>query len=152
MRLDIPHRSAGFTIIETLISLGMMSVVFLGIQSATTYYFSQIKQQKENVMQGQITQAVFSQVMSDASQMQVNYGALNDSTDATLDPANLPMAWDKDLYLPAEQCVPCPGRLGFKIVPIEGMRGLYQATIRITHKTLLPNGGYKDYKMVLGNL
>ncbi len=143
----------GFTILETLIALGLLSIVFVGVQSAMNHYLDQTQQAKSSSSNDQIVDSVLKKVVADVNQFQIDFGIVNTTplNGKCTNAEPLPVAWDIDVYTTAKSCPNCPGKLGYWVQPLDGYRGLYKVTVRLTHTKLFGDGNCQDYTFIVGN-
>lgn len=61
--------------------------------------------------------------------------------------APLPIAWSDTDFTSRANCPQCPGEMGYWIQPMEGagMSGFLRIKLRVKHKRLYPDNGYRDY-------
>lgn len=144
---------AGFTILEVLITLGLLGIVFVGVQSAVNQYLDQSQQAKSSTSNDQIVESVLKRVIADVNQFQVDFGVVNTTpvNGKCTNSEPLPVAWDVEVYTAEKNCPRCPGRLGYWVQPLENYRGLYKVTVRVTHTKIYPEGHCQDYTFIVGN-
>lgn len=140
----------GFTLIEGLVTMGLLSVmtlVFIGgvhsLKNAfkSTQLISSTDKQVQDIAEN---------IKAGLENYQINFDFDSDAN-SQLDISNLPMAWDEKKVGSRADCPNCAGSYGYYIQPLEEFRGLYRVTLRMTHKTWVAAGeSYRDYVFVVG--
>lgn len=148
------NNQKGQTIIEALVGLGLISIVGFAFTSGMVAL--------RNATKSSVTLSATERQISDIAEnikagvenYQVNYnyddpGSLKNVNDV-LDLKKLPMAWDANMVTTREQCADCAGTYGYLIQPLKEYRGLYQVTLRMTHKDWIARGeDFRDYNFVV---
>lgn len=136
----------GFALVEVLVALGL--VVLIGFALSVG-----IHQFRLLVSQAQLTLALDRQihdivenVRPNINLFQIDYTQDESQRLATLDPANLPMAWDIGIIALAQDCSICSGRFGYVIHPLPVWPGIFKLTLRVTHRTW---STYRDYSFLV---
>jgi len=139
--------SKGFTLIETAVALGVAAIgsflILKGMDSMRdlteeTLLLSSNERQ---------IHAIADNLRTGIEQHQINFDYSDASTNRELKLEDLPMAWDVGQSAPKEECKNCRGRYGYTIQVLERYRGLYQVTLRVTHKEW--REPFRDYKFVV---
>lgn len=148
--LNMLKNRSGQTIIESLIGAAILGIMFLILVSG----LSALRQGSRNNLvlsssENQINN-IADNIKSGIENYQINYNydsvGSSANLDKALDPLNLPMAWDANHDALKADCSSCPGTYGYIIQPLEAYRGLYQVTLRMTHKDWEEKGEhFRDY-------
>lgn len=138
----------GFTFVETLVAaavLGASVVIFSGV---TKYFNQKNKDTIEAVVVSNYVNTIYNNIQSNLNIYQISYDskAFHDAKSPDALAKILPLAWDHKVVTDVEKCPSCPGRMGYVIEPVNGYRGLFKLTIRVTHPKI---EGFKDYVMLL---
>ncbi|MBS1971629.1 MAG: prepilin-type N-terminal cleavage/methylation domain-containing protein [Bdellovibrionales bacterium] len=143
------NNQSGYTFIEVLLSLGLLSIVmfafiggFISLKGSSrdSLVLSSSERQVDDIAEN---------IKASIENYQVNFNyKTGKETALTLD--NLPMAWDIGVLSTRAECPDCAGTYGYIIQPLEQFRGLYQVTLRMTHKSWAVKGEkYRDYVFVV---
>lgn len=141
------NNSKGFTLIETGVALGVAAIgafmILKGMDSMRdltedTLLLSSNERQ---------IHAIADNLRTGLEQQQINFDYSDASTKRELKIEDLPMGWDVGISAPKDSCPNCRGRYGYTIQVLERYRGLYQVTLRVTHKEW--REPFRDYKFVV---
>ncbi|MBO9667801.1 MAG: hypothetical protein J7501_13440 [Bdellovibrio sp.] len=144
------RNSKGQTIIDSLVALGLISIVgltFAGGMGAL-----------RNISKASLLTSTTDRQVSDISEnikagvqnYQVNFNVNQAAADDYLKVENLPMSWDIGIVTKKGECDTCKGTYGYIIQPYEQFRGLYLVTLRMTYEDWKKNNeAYRDYKFVV---
>ena len=140
------RNSRGFSLIEALIALGMVSFIACALGLGLFEYKKIIKKSQSNhVIEKQIKEIV-ENIRPNINLYQINYDSSKDALDRALDVNKLPMAWGPGKSVMAKDCASCPGRFGFTVQPFPNWPGLYILTLRMTHTDW---SSYRDYTFLV---
>ncbi|QLY26993.1 hypothetical protein [Bdellovibrio sp. KM01] len=142
------QQSKGQSIVEALVALGLISVIGLAFTGGLV--------QLRNTSKSSLLASATDRQVSDISEnikagvqdYQVNFDYDPSQIDTYLALNNLPMQWDVGRVAAKGQCDTCQGTYGYLIQPYEKYRGLYLVTLRMTHKSWLPEK-FRDYTFVV---
>lgn len=139
----------GFTVIECLVALAIISVIGILFASAMDGFRRINRESLSMSSADREINEILENVRSSVESHQVMFDSSSESRERILDPKNLPMAWDVGLHGTAEQCPGCGGRHGYVIQPFVGggMSGLYLITLRMTYRKWSET--YKDFQFVV---
>lgn len=151
---SLVNNQKGQTIVESLVGLGLISVIGLAFSGGmvalrnatkTSVVMSSTERQINDIAEN---------IKAGVENYQVNYNFDTAGTTTNLDKAldyqNLPMAWDNEITTSRDNCPKCAGTYGYIIQPLEAYRGLFQVTLRLTHKDWAAHGEkYRDYTFVV---
>lgn len=137
----------GLSLVEVLVGLGVMvtagSAVTMALVQAN---YQSRKSSVIDTTEKQILEIAENiRIAPETYQITFNYS--EQAKEDLLDPSKLPMAWDKNKSVAADECKECPGRYGYIIQPFENYRGLYLVTLRLTHKTW--SDPFREYSFVV---
>jgi hypothetical protein len=139
----------GQTIVESLVALGL--ITFVGL-----VFFGGLVQLRKTTNDSLLDSATDRQIADIAENIkagvqkyQVNFNLDKAAVENLLKVENLPMAWDVGVVAEKSQCGRCQGTYGYVIQPYDKYRGLYLVTLRLSHKSWLPNETYRDYNFVV---
>ena len=149
-----PNFSSGFSLIENLLAIAVVSVVSVGLMGgmialqkmSTQTHLLTSREKQINDIADNIRVSLETYQINYANQISVTDGSNPDVKDL-LDLAKLPLAWDNGVSMTAEECTTCAGRYGFVVQPYQSFPGLYLVTMRMTHKTWTEP--YRDYVFVV---
>lgn len=143
------QNNKGQTIVEALVGLGLIAIVGFSLtggmvalrnSSKSAVVLSSTERQVNDIAEN---------IKAGVENYQINFN-YNSTPDTLLDPDHLPMAWDSGIVAAAADCPNCAGKFGYVIQPLEQFRGLYQVTLRMTHKSWIANNEpYRDYTFVV---
>lgn len=149
MRPSSLRNQKGYSFIEILLSMGLLSIVsfsfiggFISLKgtSRDSLVLSSSERQVDDIAEN---------IKAGIENYQVNFN-YKDGKGRALSLDNLPMAWDIGVLTTREECPDCAGTYGYLIQPMEQFRGLYQVTLRMTHKSWTARGErYRDYVFVV---
>lgn len=139
----------GYTFIEILLSMGLLSIV-------TFSFMGGIVSLKGNTRESMVLSSserqvddIAENIKASVENYQVNFDYKNGKSNS-LNLESLPMAWDVGVLSTKVECPDCAGTYGYVIQPMEQFRGLYQVTLRMTHKSWAAKGEkYRDYVFVV---
>lgn len=141
--------SSGNSLIEVLLAMGLLSIgsfAFIGgiVSLRGNTHDSMVLSASERQVDD-----IAENIKSSIENYQVNFDYKNGKVNSlALD--NLPLAWDIGVVTTREACPDCAGTYGYVITPMEQYRGLYQVTLRLTHKSWIAKGEkYRDYIFVV---
>lgn len=144
----------GQTIVEAIVGLGLITIVGFAFTGGMVSLRNATKSSVTlSATERQISD-IAENIKSGVENYQVNYnydhpGSLA-NVNNVLDPKTLPMAWDANMVTTRDQCSDCAGTYGYVIQPLEEYRGLYQVTLRMTHKDWIAKGElFRDYNFVV---
>ncbi|MDG0816354.1 type II secretion system protein [Bdellovibrio svalbardensis] len=152
--MKISQNQKGQTIIESLVGLGLIAIVGFAFTGGMVALRNTTKSAVNLSATERQINDIAENIKSGVENYQVNYnydqmGSMKNANEA-LQVESLPMAWDNDKVLPREQCPNCAGSYGYIIQPLEIYRGLYQVTLRMTHKDWISKGEpFRDYTFVV---
>lgn len=138
----------GFTIIESLIALGLLSIV-MAISYSSIQQVRNLSAQvtTSESSEKQVLQ-IIENVRSNMNTFKATYEYYTDEkADELLATNKLSMAWDKNVLTTAASCPKCKGRYGYVLQPYEKYRGLFVLTLKITHENWGANS--KKYKFLV---
>ena len=126
----------GFSIIESLIALSLLSIVMLISYSS----IDQVKKLANNVTSSENSEKqalqIIENVRSNMNTFKATYEYYSDeSAEKLLEDSKLSMAWDKNIHTTTEKCPDCKGRYGYVLQPYEKYRGLFVLTLKVTHQS-----------------
>lgn len=143
-------KSSGFSIIEVLVSVGILGII-------TTVFVGGLSQFRDISRQTDLLSSSDKQINDIAENIRANFHYYQVNFDYTATTMNsllavnsLPMAWDVGISVPAAQCTSCKGRYGFIIQPVDAFRGLFTVRLRFTHQDW-GNGNFKDYIVLVSS-
>ena len=134
----------GFSFIEVIVASGVLAVVIYIFGSGSTFLSGRNKDLEELLIMERHVNSLYENIQSNIDIYQITYDpkSFNDNSDPRTLSKYLPLVWDMNVLTSIESCPDCPGRMGFIIVPLNGYRGLYKLTIRVTHPNV-PD--FKDF-------
>ncbi|MCM2277803.1 MAG: type II secretion system GspH family protein [Oligoflexia bacterium] len=147
-------REDGLTLIELMISAGLIIIVALGVATSFTYARKSSVTVGAQRQSSDVGMGILQQTTDAFTKYQVNFNdtaSMNDSGGVFPMNAPLPIAFSREIYSSAEECPSCPGRMGFVIQPLSGYRGMYRATIRIQN-TDSTDKSQRDLNLVIGDM
>ena len=138
----------GFSLVEVLVASGVMGALIYVFGSGSAFLSSKNKNLEELMLMERHVNSLYENIQSNIDVYQITYDPtnFNNNADPTKIAKYLPIAWDMKKLTTVSSCKSCPGRMGFIIVPLQGYRGLYKLTIRVTHPKI-PN--FKDYSFLI---
>lgn len=142
------HNQRGFSLVETLVGLGIM--VSSGLAIVTTILVVRgvgVEIETRSSEEKQIMQIV-ENIRTAPENFQIAFVTGDQDKETLLKPETLPMAWGNNMVAEASECEGCPGRFGYIVQPFQGMRGLYVVTLRMTHASW-KEPTYKDFEFVV---
>ncbi|HRO67357.1 MAG TPA: hypothetical protein PL182_07325 [Pseudobdellovibrionaceae bacterium] len=144
-----PSSSTGFTIVESLVALAIVTVVGLIFVSGLDGFRRMSRASLGMSSADREINEILENVRSSVESNQVMFDSSPEAKEKMLDPNDLPMAWDVGVHAPVDQCSGCGGRYGYVIQPFQGggMSGLYLITLRMTHRNWKES--HKDYQFVV---
>ena len=147
MRILINNKRKAFSFLELLIVGTVFAVIFAGLVSFSRALATSTHKSVSARNQDREISNILEKVIKNFDRYQMGFNAIGTGrTDTLLDPDNLPIAWDKDILVAADQCADCPGRLGVVVRPHETLPGIYTIKMRITNSILFE--GHKDYNFL----
>lgn len=139
----------GQTIVEALVGFGLITMVGFTFVGGMVSLRNTTKQTVILSATDKQVNDIAENIKSGVENYQVNFDS-SKSTSELLNPKNLPMAWDNGKVALRDECPTCAGTYGFVIQPNETYKGLYQVTLRVTHKSWIEKGeAYRDYSFVV---
>lgn len=127
---------SGLSLLEMLIASSIASITFIGLMSSSLFF-------KKKAIEMEVKYAARLHVFGIMEQIRSNLGVYQVMNtfdegliDTLLDVERLPMAWDSEKLVETKDCVNCPGRMGYLILPIEGMKGIYKVRFAVYHHSL----------------
>ncbi|UYL08332.1 hypothetical protein B9G69_014920 [Bdellovibrio sp. SKB1291214] len=138
----------GQGIIESLVALGLISVIGMTFAGGL---ISLRNTSKKSVMASATDRQIADiaeNIKAGVQDYQVNFDYDQQKIDDYLPINNLPMLWDVGMVASKGECPRCEGTYGYIIQPYEKYRGLYLVTLRMTHKSWLPEK-FRDYNFVV---
>jgi prepilin-type N-terminal cleavage/methylation domain-containing protein len=149
MSLARKNARAGSSLIEV-----MVAAAILGITSAFTMTaLDDISKARKLSLgiQGRhdIAFSLVENIRDNVGMFQISYEGNKSTTgspDVMLTEDKLPYAWSNAGIMSAADCPQCPGRYGYLIQPMDGFRGLYIVTLRMTNKELFE--GIREYRFI----
>lgn len=137
----------GFSLTEVIVSLGILSIIAVGVMQGLSFFRKEAKQVRVDVQTEEFVTSLVETILEGAKEYQVDYSS--DTAIDILQGQDLPMAWDiNGVRSPVSDCSECLGRYGVVLKPITNHKGLYAATIRITHPEL--NNGEMIVRQLIG--
>lgn len=148
----------GFTLLEGVIALGLLSIGLMGVMTAVRLTASGVRHvvsvsTRDRVVAGLITDIQANPKLYRVTNIPVASGG--DGQVASIDRqlAVLPIAWSKSFLGRVEDCQACSGRMGYVIQPILGIPGLFQIVIRVQSADIF-NGNdaqthSRDYRFLM---
>lgn len=142
--IKIFRQQAGMSLIELLVAFSIFVI------SATANLI--LYQQYKTITQKAKVQAIGDQEISNilnAIRMSVDFHQVSFNTssvylNSALNPRDLPMAWNGEQIVDAENCDKCKNKFGYVIQPHANIRGIYTVTIRMSQD----DETYKDYEFL----
>lgn len=148
MKLLNSLNSKGQGIVESLVALGMITVIGMTFAGGMV----QLHKTSHASLLGSATDRqiadIAENIKAGVQDYQVNFDSDPAQIDTYLALENLPMVWDVGRVAAKGQCDACGGTYGYIIQPYENYRGLYLVTLRMTHKSWLPEK-FRDYNFVV---
>jgi prepilin-type N-terminal cleavage/methylation domain-containing protein len=142
------RKNSGFTLVEILVGVSILGGAILAFVGSSNFLSKKNKDTQESIVISNYVNGLYNSIQSNLDLYQVTY----DSKEfyGTTSPKDLqdklPIAWNSTMMVDKADCPLCPGRLGYIIEPVNGYRGLFKLTIRVTHPKIV---GFKDYTMIL---
>jgi prepilin-type N-terminal cleavage/methylation domain-containing protein len=132
----------------------MIASAILGIAAAYTMSsLDNISRSRKQAigLQGrhEIVYSLVENIRDNVGMFQISYDGNTSSTgnvDVVLTEDKLSHAWSNAKVSTVEECPECPGRYGYLIQPMDGFRGLYIVTLRMTNKELFE--GMREYQFI----
>jgi prepilin-type N-terminal cleavage/methylation domain-containing protein len=142
------NNKKGFTLVEVMIAAGILGGILYWFSGGTSFLSTRNKQLEELMIMERHVNSLYENIQSNIDVYQITYDPkeFNSNTDPTNLNKYLPLAWDMKILTNVNNCMQCPGRMGYVIVPLDGYRGLYKLTIRATHPKVLL---FKDYNFLI---
>lgn len=148
----------GVSLVEVLVATSILSVVIFIILNMVTFALNQKSRAVSRTVQEKILQNLAADLRADSSIYQKNFSPSTIATAQILKDENLPYRWSDQnenicdstdpVYTNNNPCCPgCTGKMGFTIRPIEGMPGIFMATVRLTHPAI--SGGEQYYEIIV---
>lgn len=143
------RNNQGQTIVEALVGLGLVTIVGFAFIGGIVSLRNTTKASVNVSATERQVNDIAENIKAGVENYQVNFN-YEQGIEAALNPATLPMAWDSGVVADFKDCENCAGRFGYVIQPLEQFRGLYQVTLRMTHKTWASKGErFRDYTFVV---
>lgn len=142
-------KNLGMSLAEIMVGLGLFSIVAYQFLGGSNFLRNFSRDTAESVALENIVNSVYENVSTNISLYKVDYNPeefFRAISKSELE-KRLDFAWSKDSFVPKSQCVECPGRLGYILVPIPNYRGLYQLIIRVTQKDKIES--FRDYTYLI---
>ncbi|MBT3234620.1 MAG: type II secretion system protein [Bdellovibrionales bacterium] len=149
-------RSAGFTLLEIMITIGVVGVTLYGLLGGADFIeYHTSKTRNAMALERTVLQIVDS-IRSGPHLYQITFNPndfFNNITKEKLEKM-LPMAWDEyALYSSIDECHQvgrsgCSGRLGYILTPLTGYRGIYRLIVRVSHPKMI-KGLYQDFPFII---
>ena len=138
----------GFSFIEILVALSILGAFIFYFTGGNSDLLKRNKNLEELMIMERHVNSLYENIQSNIDIYQITYNPkdFNNNADPTKIKKYLPIAWDMNNLTTVSDCSECPGRMGFVIVPLEGYRGLYKLTIRVTHPNI---SVFKDYLFLI---
>lgn len=137
----------GFTLVEALVATGIIVIGGMALVEG----LSSIRNISTNTQLLSSTEKQINEIAENIrgslSNYQINFNYTDSDRESILNAENLPMAWDVGVITTPEKCGTCQGRFGYIIQPLDLFRGLYNVTIRMTHKSW--SEPFRDYQFVV---
>lgn len=144
----VSRRMTGYTYIEAIAAVGILSVISYGIYSGVVYLSSQTHRVINISTKDKAMSALLSTIRTNVDLFQINYDLTPAAMEQLLAVNNLPQAWSTNAGITdVKNCPTCPGRIGYVVQPVGGIRGLLQVTVRITNKELFD--GHQDFTFMV---
>lgn len=128
------------TLIEVLVSSGILSISLLALLGAFQYLGGASRKAKLMTAEDRITASLVDNLRANIKHYAIDPIPFDpaDRTDILdkLAENKLPMAWSENVIETAQNCPDCPGRYGFVIKPVSGYAGVYVVFLAMTHKEL----------------
>ena len=140
--------SSGYTYVEALVSLALLGVISYGIYNGVAYLSSQTHRVISLSTKDKEMSALLSTIRTNVDLFQINYDLTDAAKEQMLNVNTLPQAWATNIGITdVKNCPSCPGRLGYVVQPVTGIRGLLQVTVRVTNKELFE--GFQDFTFMV---
>jgi len=151
----ILNNARGFSILEAVVGMGILGIGVYVMTSGMDYLSGAKGKADTEIVLEKMVSSIVEGVRSNIAVEKIDFkGAskflaltnFNDVNDS------LEMRWNKKGIMTRDVCEGCPGRIGYVIteytVGTQKYRGLYQVTVRFTHKDLFPNR-FKQYRFIV---
>ncbi|MBI5139418.1 type II secretion system protein [Candidatus Nomurabacteria bacterium] len=138
----------GLTLVELIVASGIIGIVAAALLSASSMLTHQRSQFKEAAGKSRIIENLIENIQNEANQFQLNFEPKDTGSFDALEIDDLPLAFNANIFVPKDECLDCPGRMGYSIRPVSGNRGLYLATAYVVHRDL-NNGKMFRYQFVV---
>jgi hypothetical protein len=148
MKRSLLKQSKGQSIVESLVALGLISVIGMTFASGLISLRNTSKKSLMSSSTDRQIADIAENIKSGVQDYQVNFDYDQTHIDDYLPINNLPMQWDVGKVAAKGNCKTCEGTYGYIIQPYEKYRGLYLVTLRMTHKSWLPEK-FRDYTFVV---
>lgn len=134
--------------VEVMVAAGLLGGLIYYFSGGTSFLSSRNKNLEELMIMERHVNTLSDNIQSNIDVYQITYDPkeFNANADPVKLAKYLPLAWDLKILTDVKNCLSCPGRMGYIIVPLDGYRGLYKLTIRVTHPKL-PK--FKDYSFLI---
>lgn len=149
MNLKPTQNNKGQSIVEVLVGLGLISIIGFAFSGGMVQLRNTTKDSVVLSATDRQVSDIAENIKSGVENYQVNYN-YGVTAGSLLDLSSLPMAWDNGIVAARTDCPKCAGTYGYVIQPVDSYRGLYQVTLRMTHKAWAAKGEqYRDYVFVV---
>lgn len=138
----------GQSIVEVLVGLGLISMIGLAFVGGMVNMRNTVKNTVVMSSTDKQINDIAENIKVGIENYQINYN-IDIPLSETLNPAKLPMAWDQGRMGTRKECPACQGSYGFDIRPNKDYPGLYEVTLRLTHKSWGGPEAFQDYKFVV---
>ncbi|MFG1485298.1 hypothetical protein [Halobacteriovorax sp. RZ-2] len=139
----------GLTLAEIVVAAGLFGVTVYAFLGGQNVFQSASKKSRSQIIQYNIVHSLYRKVASNSAIFQVDLDSEKFLSMTSLKDLNekLPLAWNDKLVTSTEDCLSCPGRMGYILVPHPDYRGLYKLIIRVTHRKYIKT--FKDFEFVI---
>lgn len=146
---QVLFNNRGQTLAEALVGLALLSIVFAIFTRAHESLNKMVTSTYTSSETDRLVNEVAENIRTGFENYQINFGS-DDQVQQSLNVNSLPMAWGVGTITTASKCADCPGRYGYVIQPISSSPGLFQVTLRLTHKSWIEKGEQsRDYVFVV---